>query len=94
MVQVSPRVSSAVIPKGASVIGADGVRMGMVSALLPDVGEPTHLLVFVAERTQLIPWEYPLPLTAIVRVSDGDVHVDVTSEAFRFRPNGAAGDLP
>lgn len=71
-------------PKGASVIGADGRRLGMVSALEPDPASPTHLLVFVAERQQLIPREYPLPVSAIVRIDDaGAVHVDVTRDGLR-----------
>jgi len=71
-------------PKGASVIGADGRRLGMVSALEPDEVTPTHLLVFVAERQQLIPREYPLPVSAIVRIDDaGTVHVGVTRDGLR-----------
>ncbi len=71
-------------PKGASVIGADGTRLGMVSALEPDPEAPTHLLVFVAERQQLIPREYPLPVSAIVRIDDGGaVHVGVTRDGLR-----------
>jgi len=53
----------------------------MVSALEPDPASPTHLLVFVAERQQLIPREYRLPVSAIVRIDDaGTVHVDVTRD--------------
>ncbi len=80
-----------VVRKGASVVGADGVRMGMVSALAPNTDDPTHLLVFVAERTRLIPLEYPVPVTAIVRIDDGVVYVDVTRDALPPQPDRADG---
>lgn len=69
--------------RGAAVIGADGQPLGLVSALRPDEREPTHLLVFVAERRQLIPREYRVPIDAVVRVDDGAVHVDFTRAALR-----------
>jgi len=100
MLQNPPRPAPRPVPKGVSVIGADGRRLGMVSGLTPDGGDPTHLLVFVAERTRLIPLEYRLPVTAIVRVDDGAVYVDVTGDALKAGPDGADGadgldgDLP
>lgn len=69
--------------RGCAVIGADGLPVGIVSALRPDDREPTHLLVFVAERRQLIPREYRVPLSAVVRVDDRAVHVDFTRGALR-----------
>ncbi len=90
------RAAPRTVPKGASVVGADGLRLGMVSGLGPDAADPTHLLVFVAERTSLIPREFPVPLSAIVRVADGVVYVDVTRDALRSRGDsagGADGDL-
>jgi hypothetical protein len=81
---VSPPLASKTIAPGAAVIGADGARLGMVSTLAPDAAAPTHLLVFVAERQQLIPREYPLPLASVIRVDDGGtVHVTATREGLR-----------
>lgn len=90
-----PRASvvPATPPKGASVIGADGRRLGMVSALEPNEESPTHLLVFVAERLQLIPREYPLPVSAIVRIDDaGTVHVGVTRDGLFAVEESRRGD--
>lgn len=89
MVQDPPRVAPPSVSKGASVIGPDGRRLGMVSGVTPDAADPTHLLVFAAERTRLIPVEYEVPVTAIVRVADGTVYVDLTRDALGMRVNGA-----
>lgn len=76
--------------RGSAVIGADGQPVGLVSALRPDDREPTHLLVFVAERRQLIPREYRVPVSAVVRVDDRAVHVDFTRAALRQPGHGEA----
>lgn len=90
MLKDPARAVPRMVAKGASVVGADGVRLGMVSALAPDGDDPTHLLVFVAERTRLIPREFPLPVTSIVRVADGVVYVDVTRDGLRSRAGGVS----
>jgi len=77
--------------RGSAVVGADGEPVGLVSALRPDDRDPTHLLVFVADRHHLIPREYRVPLSAVVRVDDRAVHVDFTQAALR-QPGHDDGD--
>lgn len=80
---------------GWSVIGSDGQRLGMVSGLAPDADRPTEVLVFVADRRQLIPREFHLPMSTVVRIEDRAVHVTVNGATLNRheRPTEDEGEV-
>jgi len=66
---------------GWAVIGANGVRLGMVSGFAPTAEAPSELLVFYADRAQLIPREFRLPMSSVTGIDQREVHVAVTADA-------------